>query len=212
MEGKVSEYSYIIQAPIWEEIREETCDSNHWMPAAFVRSLPNIHTNFGNFTAEAPSFWMVYIAPHVLRDGLLEPYYMHTLTLVKIMKMCIKFGITCQEHAQLSVDIYEWCLAYEEYYCQYNPARPCAMTLALHKMDHLPDNIFSCGLPTALWEFMTERSMGDVVQSVTSWSFPFSQLANMLLQREQPKVVQMTYPDMKDSLDYTSRLGCRLAC
>jgi hypothetical protein len=76
------------------------------------------------------------------------------------------------------------------------------MTLALHEMDHLPDDILNCGPPTALWEFVTERSMGDVVRSVTSRSYPFSQLANTLIQREQLKVVQMRYPDMKDSLDY----------
>ena len=60
--------NYIMPADIWEMIGEETCDSNHWMPAAFVRSLPNIHTDFGNFTAEGSAFWMMYIAPHVLRD------------------------------------------------------------------------------------------------------------------------------------------------
>ena len=158
--------TYTIPPGIWEVIGE--------MPAAFVRSLLNVHTNFGNFTAEASSFWMMYIAPHVLRDRLPEPYYMHMLDLVEIMKTCTKYGITRQEHAQLSVDIYKWHLAYEEHYCQYNPARFCTMTLALHEMDHLPDDILNCGPPTALWEFVTERSMGDVVQSVTSRSYPFS--------------------------------------
>ena len=194
--------NYIMPADIWEMIREEMHDSNRWMPATFVRLLPNIHTDFGNFTAEGSAFWMMYIAPHVLRDRLPEPYYTHMLNLVKIMKTCIKFGITRQEHAQLSEDIYEWRLAYEEYYCQYNPARLCTMTLALHEMDHLPDDILNCGPPTALWEFITERSMGDVVRSVTSRSYPFSQLANTLLQCEQLKVVQMLYPDMKDGLNY----------
>ena len=42
------------------------------------------------------------------------------------------------------------------------------MTVALHEMDHLPDDILNCGPPTALWEFVTERSMGEVVRSVTS--------------------------------------------
>ena len=106
--------NYIIPADIWEIIGEETHDSNHWIPAAFVRSLPNIDTDFGNFTAEASAFWMMYIAPHVLRTRLPEPYYSHMLDLVKIMKTCIKFGMTHKEHAQLSEDIYEWRLAYEE--------------------------------------------------------------------------------------------------
>jgi hypothetical protein len=57
---------------------------------------------------------MMYIAPHVLKNRLPEPYYSHMLKLVEIMKVCIKFGMTRKEHAQLSVDIYEWRLAYEE--------------------------------------------------------------------------------------------------
>ena len=106
--------SYIIPAEIWKAIGEETRDSNRWIPAAFVRSLPNIDTDFGNFTAEASAFWVMYIAPHVLRGRLPEPYYSHLLDLVTIMKTCTKFGMTRKEHARLSQDIYEWRLAYEE--------------------------------------------------------------------------------------------------
>ena len=105
---------YIIPADIWDTIGEETHSSNHWMPAAFVSSLPNINTDFGNFTAEALAFWMMYIAPHILRNQSMEPYYSHMLNLVKIMKTCIKFGMTHKEHAWLSEDIYKWHLAYEE--------------------------------------------------------------------------------------------------
>ena len=75
---------YIIPAEIWKAIGEVTHDSNHWVPAAFVRSLANINTNFRKFTAEASAFWLMYIAPHVLRDWLLEPYYLHVLNLVRI--------------------------------------------------------------------------------------------------------------------------------
>jgi len=60
--------SYIIPADMWKMIGEETHHSNHSIPAAFVRSLPNIDLDFRNFTAEALAFWMMYIAPHVLRN------------------------------------------------------------------------------------------------------------------------------------------------
>jgi len=63
------------------------------------------------------------------------------------------------------------------------------MTLAGHALDHLPDDILNAGPPLALWEFVTERSMGEVARSVTSHVYPFSQLANTLIQREQLKVV-----------------------
>lgn len=77
------------------------------------------------------------------------------------------------------------------------------MPLAGHALDHLPDDIHNAGPPPALWEFVTERSMGEVARSVTSRMYPFAQLANTLMQREQLKVVQMRYPDLKQDLDYS---------
>ena len=76
------------------------------------------------------------------------------------------------------------------------------MTLMSHALNHLPDDIYNTSPPPALWEFVTERSMGEVTQSMTSHIFPFTQLANMLLQHKQLKVMQMKYLDMKQDLDY----------
>ena len=89
------------------------------------------------------------------------------------------------------------------HYFQHKPERLCVMTLAAHALDHLPDDILNAGPPPALWEFVTERSMGEVARSVTSRVYPFSQLANTLIQREQLKVVRMRYPDMSQELDYS---------
>ena len=81
-------------------------------------------------------------------------------------------------------------MAYEytfiSYYFQHNPKRLSVMT---HALNHLPDDILNTGPPLAVWEFVTERSMGEVVHSVTSHIYPFSQLANTLIQWEQLKVV-----------------------
>ena len=89
------------------------------------------------------------------------------------------------------------------YYFQHDPQRLCVMTLAGHALDHLPDDIHNTGPPPALWEFVTERSMGEVARSVTSHTYPFSQLVKTLLQCEQLKAVRMRYPDMRNELDYS---------
>ena len=77
------------------------------------------------------------------------------------------------------------------------------MTLAGHALDHLPDDILNTGPPTALWEFVTEWSMGEVTRSVMSCMYPFAQLANTLMQHEQLKVMRMRYPDFSQDLDYS---------
>jgi len=63
------------------------------------------------------------------------------------------------------------------------------MTLTGHVLDHLPDDTLNAGPPLALWEFVMEHSMGEVAHNITSHVYPFSQLANMLIQQEQLKVV-----------------------
>jgi len=79
------------------------------------------------------------------------------------------------------------------------------MPLAGHALDHLINDILNTGPPTALWEFVTERSMGEVAHSVTSRVYPFSQLANTLIQHKQLKVMRMRYPDMDQELDYSEK-------
>ena len=123
--------------------------------------------------------------------------------IVKIIKICTGFGMTKDKLNDLASEVYNWRLDYEEHYFQHDPKRLCIMTLAGHTLDHLPDDIGNTGPLLALWEFVTERSMGEVARSVTSRTYPFSQLAKTLLQCEQIKVVQMRYPDMSPELDYS---------
>ena len=151
----------------------------------------------------AGSHWLTLLAPYLLANRLPDPYYSHLLCLIKIIKTCTGFGMTIDELRDLGTNIIEWCLDYEEFYCQYDPKRLSIITLTSHGLDHLPDDIFNTGPPPALWEFVTERSMGKVARSVTSRMYPFSQLANTLVQHEQLKLLWMKYPDMKEDLDFT---------
>ena len=196
---------YVIPGALWKDIGIETRQAVKIIPAAFVRSIPNIDTDFNSYTAEDNAFWLTWLAPYLLSGRLPEPYYSHLLAFVKIVKVCTGFGMTKEELSDLSTDLAEWRLNYEDHYFQHNPKRLCVMPLAGHALDHLSDDILNAGPPPALWEFVTERSMGEVARSITSRIYPFSQLANTLIQREQLKVVRMRYPDLDQELDYSGQ-------
>ena len=195
--------NYTLPGAIWHTVGIETRCAVKTIPSVFICSIPNIDCNFNSFTAEDGGFWLTWLAPYLLADRLPEPYYTHLLGLIKIIKICTGFGMSRDELRELGSEIAEWRLDYEEHYYQYDPKRLSVMTLTSHALDHLPDDILNTGPPPALWEFVTERSMGEVARSVTSRMYPFSQLANTLLQREQLKVMRMKYPDMKDDLDFS---------
>lgn len=209
--------NYVIPENVWKEIGAETQAAVKLLPAAFVRSMPNIESDFNSYTAEDCAFWLTWLAPYLLENRLPEPYYSHLLRYIKIIKMCTDFNMTRAQHAEMASEMYAWRLDFERYalhllsgrshvlfrlYYQYDPDRLCVMTAAGHENDHIPDDILFGGPVHVLWEFVGERAMGKAGRKIDSRRYPFAQLANDLLHEEQIKVLRMKYPDLKDKLDF----------
>ena len=96
---------YVIPGALWKEIGIETRQAVKTIPAAFVRSIPNIDTNFNSFTAKDNAFWLTWLAPYLLSSCLPEPYYSHLLTVIKIIKVCTGFGMTRDELTDLGMEV-----------------------------------------------------------------------------------------------------------
>lgn len=100
----------------WEKIGRETATAHKTIPSTFSRRTPNIWTEKHNFTAEDWSFWMIFLAPHVLKDRFAEAeYYNHTLKLVEILKITLQFSFQEGEIDRLEELIIEWVQEYELY-------------------------------------------------------------------------------------------------
>ena len=104
---------YEIPAETWDLIWQETADAIRHIPAAFVRVLGS---NPSYFTAEAWCFWMVYLAPALLKGRFRhEKYYTHACQFSSIIKRCIDFQITYTQIDELEDDIIDWVQKYEKY-------------------------------------------------------------------------------------------------
>ena len=108
--------SYLIGEKDWEQIGLETAGCVGELPSSYVRVLGNIHTDSGHYNAEAWAFWLMYIAPIVLKDRFDDDkYYDHAVLLVKIMKKTLRFELTLEEIDDLENEIIHWVELYEEY-------------------------------------------------------------------------------------------------
>ncbi|KAG2339233.1 hypothetical protein BDR05DRAFT_850985, partial [Suillus weaverae] len=106
---------YQIADHIWAEIGEETAAVIANIPAAFVRVLGNITDDHSSFTAESWSFWIIYLAPTLLRSCFLNvKYHKHLCELVWIMKKMLQFSITHAEIDELEQRIANWVVKYEK--------------------------------------------------------------------------------------------------
>ncbi|KAG1747878.1 uncharacterized protein EDB91DRAFT_1048339 [Suillus paluster] len=121
---------YQIADHIWAEIGEETTAAIANIPAAFVRVLGNITDDHSNFTAESWSFWIIYLAPTLLRGRFPNAkYHKHLCELVWIMKKTLQFTIRHADIDELEQQIANWVAKYEKYYYQYDESRLPACTL-----------------------------------------------------------------------------------
>jgi hypothetical protein len=106
---------YEIADHIWTEIGEETAAAIANIPATFVRVLSNIADDRSNFTAESWSFWIIHLAPTLLRNRFPKAkYHKHLCELVWIMKKTLQFSITHAEIDELEQRIANWVVKYEK--------------------------------------------------------------------------------------------------
>jgi hypothetical protein len=107
---------YELDPKIWGEIGRETAAAVKDIPASFVRVLGNIAEDRSMFTAESWGFWLMYVAPIVLRGRFIkDKYYTYLCALSKIMKTTLKFELTLAEIDDLEEAIIDWVEKYEKY-------------------------------------------------------------------------------------------------
>lgn len=106
---------YILPKETWDIIGREVATANRTIPSAFSRVIPDISTNFHEWTAECLSFWVCYIAPIVLYERLPEPYYQHFMKFRRITLICLQDEATNEDIAELRRLCVEYVEEYEEY-------------------------------------------------------------------------------------------------
>jgi hypothetical protein len=85
---------YIIPPHIWSEICETGSASGDTIPSQFGARVPNLEKERSHMTAEAWSFWVMYIAPIVLRNRFTKPrYYTHFMKLVRLIHLCLSYDM-----------------------------------------------------------------------------------------------------------------------
>ncbi len=106
--------NYCIPNNIWERIGQETAMAGDTIPSSFGCHTPNVWTEKYLFTAEDWAFWMIHLAPHVLKDRFTHPkYYKHFMKFNSILKHTIQYSFTEQELDELEQDIIKYVKEYE---------------------------------------------------------------------------------------------------
>jgi hypothetical protein len=107
--------SYQLHPSVWEEIGKATAASGSTIPSQFGRTVRNIASNKGSFTAEAWSFWTLYLAPVLLRNRFLkDTYFKHFIKLVRLLNMCLDWEYSTAKFGEMREGFVEWVEEYEK--------------------------------------------------------------------------------------------------
>jgi hypothetical protein len=104
---------YALSQAAWEAIGSATAASARTTPSWMIRLMPDIFLNSHKYTCESWAFWIVWIAPLLLKGRLPEEHYQHLLLFSKIIKVATSLEITTQQLDELDLDIRVWHAEYE---------------------------------------------------------------------------------------------------
>jgi hypothetical protein len=104
---------YALSQAAWEAIGSATAASAHTTPSWMIRLMPDIFLNSHKYTCESWAFWIVWIAPLLLKGHLPEDHYQHLLLFSKIIKVATSLEITTQQLDELDQEIQAWHAEYE---------------------------------------------------------------------------------------------------
>ena len=106
---------YQFMPKVWEAIGAATADAGSTIPSVFGIRPPNIAKHKSSYSAEAWSFWTLYLGPVLLRRRFRnQRYYKHFMELVKLLQICLQFEITTDEVQTVRDGFINWVEDYEK--------------------------------------------------------------------------------------------------
>ena len=110
---------YVIPEVEWKKIGILTLESSSTIPGSFARTLPNIFKEEHLYIAETYAFWMMYLAPVVLKGRWqnTEKYYEHAVLLSSILRRLVDYEIPAQDVSSggsITLDIIQFVQQYYE--------------------------------------------------------------------------------------------------
>ena len=109
---------YIISNDKWKKIGTLTTEASFTIPGSFTCALPNIYKEEHLYIAETYAFWMMYLAPILLKGCWQETdiYYQHAVLFSSILRRLVDFEAQAQDvspRGKLTLDIIQFV---EQYY------------------------------------------------------------------------------------------------
>ncbi|KAI0826921.1 hypothetical protein BC628DRAFT_1319465 [Trametes gibbosa] len=186
--------SYQFPPAVWEAIGKASAASGNNIPYVFGPRPPNVASDKTSWTADTRSFWMLYMAPILLKNRFSHyKYYNHLLELIHLLHICLQFEITDDDLRDIREGFSKWVQKYEDLYYQHDPHRLSACPLTIHALLHIADGIRLTGPVWATWAFPMERYCGSLQPAIRSRRHPYSSLNRYVLDRARLDHIKLLY-------------------
>ncbi|KAI0694856.1 hypothetical protein C8Q76DRAFT_634372 [Earliella scabrosa] len=196
----VGTHSYQLAGSVWEAVGKATSCSADTIPSIFGPRLGDISQDWSTCTADAWSFWTLYIAPVLLRRRFTHiRYFNHFVDLIRLLRLCLQFELSTTEIAQIRRGFIKWVQQYEKFYYQNDPDRLSTCPVTVHALLHIADSIEAIGPVWAYWAFPMERFCGQLQPAIKSRRFPWASIENHLIGLARITQVKLLY-NMHDEL------------
>lgn len=109
---------YHLSPRAWTAIGKACSKAGPLIPAAYGPKPEDLSDPSVNMTADAWSFWALYLGPILLESRFKKRrYYDHFVDLVRLLNMCLQYEYTPDDIAKIKTGFASWVLQYKRYVC-----------------------------------------------------------------------------------------------
>jgi len=167
----------VLTGDVWETHGKVVAHAANHLPTSFGRTPRNPQEKLSSgYKAWEFLFYLYGLGPGVFFGVLPMPYYIHFCKLVRAIRIIYQRRILREQLILAHKLLLEWCIEYENLYCQRNPDRLHFVRQCVHSLTHLARETHRLGPLSLSAQWTMERIIGVLGSLLMQPSNPFANL------------------------------------
>ena len=173
----------VLTGDVWVNHGKVVANATTYLPTLFGHTPRNPQEKISSkYKAWEFLYYLYGLGPGVFFNTLLTPYYSHFCKLVRAIRIIYQRRISREQLLLAHKLLLEWCVEFENLYCQRNPDRLHFVRQCVHSLTHLAKETDRLGPLSLSAQWTMERIIGVFGSRLRQPSNPF---ANLIAQAQK---------------------------
>ena len=188
----------VLTGDVWDNYGLAVARAAVYLPTSFGRTPRNPQEKISSGYKAWEFLYLLYgEGPGILFNVLPTPYYSHFCKLVRAIRIIYQRMISQEQLILAHKLLLEWCIEFEDIYCERNPNRLHFVRQCVHSLTHLAKETYRLGPLSLSSQWTMERVIGILGSLLRQPSNPFANLAAQAQKMAHINAMVAMYPSFE---------------